>query len=72
MCCCKYDLKKLTPFFNISLAYSEMRQMLARVVWNFDIQLAIDSTDWEKKSEVYLLWNKPPANVYLKPRKIAG
>jgi hypothetical protein len=51
-----------------SLAYSEMRLIMARMVWNFDMRLAKDSHDWVDKTELYLLWDKGPLNVYLTPR----
>ncbi|KAI0129614.1 Isotrichodermin C-15 hydroxylase [Xylariales sp. AK1849] len=51
-----------------NLAYSEMRLIMARMVWNFDMRIAEDSHDWVEKSEFYLLWDKPPLNVYLTPR----
>ncbi|KAF6802058.1 trichothecene c-15 hydroxylase [Colletotrichum sojae] len=51
-----------------NLAYAEMRPILARVIWNFDIRLADDSLDWANESEVYVPWQKGPVNVYLTPR----
>jgi cytochrome P450 len=53
------------------LAYAEMPLILARLVWNFDFQLAEDSRDWDKKSKVYMLFEKGPVYVHLKPRKTA-
>jgi len=52
-----------------NLAYSEMRLILARVLWNFDFKLAPDSEDWVKKQQVFVLWEKGPLNVYLRPVK---
>ncbi|KAL0932145.1 cytochrome p450 [Colletotrichum truncatum] len=52
-----------------NLAYSEMRVILARVVWNFDMKVASDSTNWTEQ-ELYGLWKKGPLNVHLTPRKI--
>lgn len=54
--------------FRRSLAYIEMRLILARVLWNFDMRLAEDSKDWIDKQKIYLLWEKGPLNVYLTPR----
>ncbi len=51
----------------ISLAYIEMRIILARVLWNFDIRIAEDSLDWMSKQRVYNFWEKGPLNVYLTP-----
>ncbi|KAH8686184.1 cytochrome P450 monooxygenase [Ilyonectria robusta] len=51
-----------------NLAYAEMRLILARLVWNFDIQVAEESRGWDDRSAFYLLWEKGPMNMYLKPR----
>ncbi|KAK6211426.1 cytochrome P450 [Colletotrichum tabaci] len=50
-----------------NLAYVEMRLILTRVLWNFDIKIADDSTDWAPKQKIYLLWEKGPLNAYLTP-----
>ncbi|KAM6530353.1 hypothetical protein FALCPG4_008476 [Fusarium falciforme] len=51
-----------------NLAHAEMRLILARLAWNFDIRLAADSFAWESRCESYFLWQKGPVNVYLTPR----
>ncbi|TLD14701.1 hypothetical protein PspLS_11106 [Pyricularia sp. CBS 133598] len=53
-----------------NLAYTEMRIILARMLWNFDIQLDERSKNWADDMRVYGLWDKPPQYVYLKPRKV--
>ncbi|KZL68279.1 trichothecene C-15 hydroxylase (cytochrome P450), partial [Colletotrichum tofieldiae] len=53
-----------------NLAYAEMRLVLARIIWNFDMRLGEDSKDWDEKSHVYLLWQKGPVSVFLTPRTI--
>lgn len=45
-----------------------MRTILARILWNFDIELAEDSKDWIERQRVYVLWEKLPLNIYLTPR----
>ncbi|KAK7222568.1 hypothetical protein V2G26_010571 [Clonostachys chloroleuca] len=50
-----------------NLAYAEMRLILSRIVWNFDLHLAKDSDGWIDKSETYLIWRKPALNVHLVP-----
>ncbi|VUC29346.1 unnamed protein product [Clonostachys rosea] len=50
-----------------NLAYAEMRLILARIIWNFDLHLAADSDGWIDRSEVYSLWHKPDLNAYLVP-----
>lgn len=52
-----------------SLAYVEMRVILARVLWNFDLTIAEDSRKWQEQEEVYTLWLKGELNCYLTPRK---
>lgn len=52
------------------LAYAEMRMILARVIWKFDMTLAEESRNWIDTNEVYTLWKKPPLWVHLTPRKI--
>ncbi|OLN83352.1 Isotrichodermin C-15 hydroxylase 10 [Colletotrichum chlorophyti] len=51
-----------------NLAMSEMRVILARVIWNFDMQIADDSKDWTEQ-ELFGLWKKGPLHVRLTPRK---
>lgn len=41
-----------------NLAYNEMRLILARVLWNFDIELCEESKAWNEQ-KAYLLWEKP-------------
>ncbi|KAF3395038.1 Isotrichodermin C-15 hydroxylase [Talaromyces pinophilus] len=50
-----------------NLAYSEMRLILALIIFNFDLKLADESRDWIKQKN-YLTWYKPPLKVYLTPR----
>lgn len=52
--------------FAATLAYSEMRLILAHIVFNFDIELVNEKDDW-MDHEIYLLWKKKPLNVYLTP-----
>ena len=50
-----------------SLAYLEMRIVLARLLWNFDlIGLAPSCENWADQN-VYLFWDKPELLVQLKP-----
>ena len=50
-----------------NLAYNEMRLILARVLWNFDLQLWEEIRGWMKQKS-YGLWEKPPMFVRLKER----
>ncbi|KAI0536530.1 putative cytochrome P450 [Xylaria digitata] len=50
-----------------NLAYAEMRLILAKLVFNFDLTLADDSRNWLDGQKAYTVWDKPALNVYLKP-----
>ncbi|KAL4977328.1 cytochrome P450 [Aspergillus desertorum] len=45
-------------------AYNEMRLILARILWNFDMELSPESDGWERQ-KVYTLWDKGPLMVRL-------
>ncbi|MCJ1442591.1 MAG: hypothetical protein MMC23_003087 [Stictis urceolatum] len=51
-----------------NLAYSEMRLILARMVYNFDMRLDESSIGWIKQRN-YLLWQKGPLRVHLAPAR---
>ncbi|MCJ1400938.1 hypothetical protein MMC11_004149 [Xylographa trunciseda] len=46
----------------INLAYLEMRIILAKMVWQFDLQVGRD-LDWEEENQFHLLWKKPALEV---------
>ncbi|KAI1264703.1 putative cytochrome P450 [Xylariaceae sp. FL1019] len=50
-----------------NLAYAEMRLILAKVLYNFDISIADDSRNWLDGQKAYSVWVKPDLNVHLKP-----
>jgi hypothetical protein len=43
-----------------------MRTILARLLFNFDIELVNPEVDWLDQ-KVFFLWTKRPLNVYLTP-----
>jgi len=51
----------------VSLAYAEMRLILARLLWNFNLELDERSLTWAQGMKMYLLWEKVPLYVKLKP-----
>lgn len=51
----------------LSLAYFEMRSILARMLWHFEIQLVDESQDWTDQYE-YAVWDKLPLWVRLQHR----
>ncbi|KAI4218544.1 MAG: hypothetical protein L6R36_008897 [Xanthoria steineri] len=52
-----------------TLAYHEFRSIMARVLWNFDLQLDEESRNWHDQGE-YVIWDKPPLWVRLKHRAV--
>ncbi|CAI7657890.1 unnamed protein product [Penicillium crustosum] len=51
-----------------NLAYHELRLILAKVLYNFDITLLPESVGWEKQ-KTFLLWEKHDLMVQLKARQ---
>ncbi|KAI1821981.1 putative cytochrome P450 monooxygenase [Xylaria intraflava] len=50
-----------------TLAYAEMRLILAKIVYNFDISMDSESRDWLRSQKAYTMWDKPALHVHLKP-----
>ncbi|KAI6090278.1 cytochrome P450 [Hypoxylon rubiginosum] len=50
-----------------NLAYAEMRLILAKIIYNFDMTLADDCKDWLRTQKAYVVWDKPPLNIYMTP-----
>ncbi|KAH5622240.1 hypothetical protein HBI51_248140 [Parastagonospora nodorum] len=48
-----------------NMAYHEMRFILAKVLYNFDLELCGQSEDWMEQ-KVYVLWQKTPLMVKVK------
>ncbi|KAF5511195.1 Trichothecene C-15 hydroxylase [Colletotrichum siamense] len=53
----------------MNLAYAEMRLILARIIWNFDLELETQSREWAANQKVFFFWDKPPLWTYFKPRR---
>ena len=54
-----------------SLAYLEMRMVLAKMFWAYDIVWCNgEEVDWERDSKGYTLWEKPDLRVEL--RRVMG
>ena len=43
-----------------NMAYHEIRIILAKVLWNFDLKLCEDSADWVSEQKIYIMWDKGP------------
>ncbi|KAI1153499.1 cytochrome P450 [Nemania diffusa] len=50
-----------------NLAYAEMRLILARLIYNFDMSLADESRDWLEGQKAFNVWDKPALYVHMKP-----
>ncbi|KAK4150684.1 Isotrichodermin C-15 hydroxylase [Chaetomidium leptoderma] len=50
-----------------NLAYAEMRLIIARVIFEFDLKFAEGGKEWLHNPEVYTIWKKKPLNVHLTP-----
>ncbi|KAJ2998612.1 hypothetical protein NUW58_g262 [Xylaria curta] len=50
-----------------NLAYHEMRLIMAKILFNFDLRLDASCNDWYRQ-RIYGLWEKPPLKVYLTGR----
>ncbi|KAH8805095.1 cytochrome P450 [Xylogone sp. PMI_703] len=52
-----------------NLASMEMKLILTRLLWNFNMELQGDSAEWAKSQRSYVLWEKGDLNVKLTPRR---
>ena len=48
------------------MAYHEMRLIIAKVLYNFDLELGEESHDW-RDQPTYILWQKKPLMCNLRP-----
>jgi hypothetical protein len=48
------------------MALHEMRLILSKVLFNFDLELQPESRSWIAQQKVYILWEKAPLMVKLK------
>lgn len=50
-----------------SMAYVEMRMIMVKILWNFDLKLCDEDEDWLDQP-VYLVFKKRPLMVQVRPR----
>lgn len=56
-----------------SLAWIEMRMVLASLLFNFDLlELQPCSQDWIDRQKIFFLWDKLPLNIRIRPRSSGG
>jgi len=53
-----------------SLAWAEMKLIVAKLVWNFDMEFCEGTKErWEpEKQKVFVFWDKPKMKIKLKKR----
>jgi hypothetical protein len=51
-----------------SLAYMEIRSVLAHMLWWFDMTLCDDSRGWAMQQRFEIVWDRPPLHVKLTQR----
>lgn len=54
------------------LAYNEMRLIMARLLWEFDMRLDPSSRAWTQpysEHKSWAVWRKPPLMVHIKKRQ---
>jgi hypothetical protein len=44
-----------------------MRLIMAKLLFEFDMELQTESEDWLARNKVFTLWEKPPLMVSLRP-----
>jgi cytochrome P450 len=49
------------------LAMNQLRTIMIRIIWNFDLTLDPECDNWHKQI-TYTLWEKPALNVHLRLR----
>lgn len=52
----------MSPQKTNSLAYAEMRLILARLLWSFELEMLPESKSWDQQ-KTFLLWDKGPIQV---------
>ena len=51
-----------------NLALAEMRVILAKMLWHFDLELCPESKDWAVDQQIKVLWVKPELMCKVKIR----
>lgn len=47
------------------MSYAELRMIMAKVLFNFDMELADSSEDWWSTQNTFFVWQKKPLMVKL-------
>ena len=52
-----------------SMGWMEMRSILVKLYFRFDLELVNQDLDWHRDSEMHTLWKKPELKVRLSKRE---
>jgi len=61
-----YSIRADKTCMCFSLGWMEIRQILAKLIWNFDLEMTESDLDWHRDSRMYTLWSKPHLHVRAK------
>ncbi|KAI1378410.1 cytochrome P450 [Hypoxylon crocopeplum] len=50
-----------------NLAYAEMRLILAKIIYNFDMTISDDCRNWLRDQKAFIVWEKPALDIYMTP-----
>lgn len=53
-----------------SLAWIEMKTIIAKIIYSYDMELVNRDMDWHRDSRMHTLWSKPELIVRVEARKI--
>ncbi|KAI1340957.1 isotrichodermin C-15 hydroxylase [Xylariaceae sp. FL0016] len=51
-----------------TLAWAEMRLILANIIWHFDLETFPENKEWQNKQRAYFVWERQPLKLMLTPR----
>ncbi|EMF14032.1 cytochrome P450 [Sphaerulina musiva SO2202] len=55
-----------------NFAYMEINLIMAKMFWKYDLELVDKELDWDKQSQLHVMWWKPELRVRFKERKRAS
>lgn len=53
----------------VNLAWAEIRLVLCKLLWGFDLELCPEQEGWMEVQKVFLVWEKPGLRVRVRERK---
>ncbi|KAF4556510.1 Cytochrome P450-like protein 75 [Elsinoe fawcettii] len=72
----KDDLEASQPFslgprgcMGRNMGWMEMRTIMAKVFWSYELKLVDEGLDWHGESEMHTLWKKPDLKVEIRRRQ---